>query len=80
MIYNFRDKFITLDKGSDQLLTSAISNDLKYIVSGGHSKVLKIWNYDCSTFNKVKLDCIINICKFTDDSRFLYVGSYQVIY
>ena len=51
MIYNFRDKFITLDKGSDQLLTSAISNDLKYIVSGGHSKVLKIWNYDCSPFN-----------------------------
>ena len=69
------DKFISIDQGGDTLLTSAISNDLKYIVSGENAKVLKIWSYDCTHIKSHKLDNSINICKFTDDSKFLYVGS-----
>ena len=56
-------------------MTGAISNNLKYIVAGGADSILKIWNY--RTYNLIKslkFDDSVLSCKFTDDSKLLYVG------
>ncbi|KAM3136084.1 hypothetical protein pb186bvf_011889 [Paramecium bursaria] len=61
--------------------TGSISNNLKYIVSGGDDKLLKIWKYNtCALMKTIRFDNCVQISKFTDDSQLLYVGIHSILY
>ncbi|KAM3128862.1 hypothetical protein pb186bvf_018997 [Paramecium bursaria] len=67
--------------GNDLIETATISNNLRYIVYGGNDCYLKIWDYQ--TFKRVRqirLDGVILICRFTEDSKLLYVGTTMSFY
>ena len=61
--------------GDSNISASAVSNDFKYVVTGGTDKKIKIWNYnDNKLIKTIQLNDWILSIKFTDDSKMLYVG------
>ncbi|KAM3136066.1 U3 small nucleolar RNA-associated protein 13 [Paramecium bursaria] len=68
---------IKLDQLTDNdIYTASISKDLKLIVSGGTDQILKIWNYsDYKFIKQYEYLSQVFISKFTDDSKFLYIGT-----
>ncbi|KAM3130387.1 hypothetical protein pb186bvf_017486 [Paramecium bursaria] len=70
---------ITSLSNSNWINTGEISNNLKYIAAGG--QILKIWKFQTNNLMKcIKFDNSVVICRFTDDSHFLYVGAHQQKY
>ena len=58
------------------IFTGAISNDLKYVVSGGADDLLKIWDYKtCQLIKSIRLNSSVSTCKFTEDSTLIYASS-----
>ena len=48
---------------------------MKYLVSGGSEKILKIWDFDLYNLVKeINLENSLLKFQFTNDSKFLYVG------
>ena len=59
---------------------SDISNNLNYIISG-RDRLLKIWKYKTNVLRlSIKFNSMIECCRFTEDSKLLYVGTYQILY
>ena len=81
-ILNAVHKLEEIQNYDDDLIeTATISNNLQYIVFGGHNNCLKIWDYQTnSSFKHIRMHGIIIICKFTDDSTLLYVGTTIALY
>ncbi|KAM3144833.1 hypothetical protein pb186bvf_003142 [Paramecium bursaria] len=60
------------------IIACQISNDCKYIASGGDDKKLNIWDFqDKYLIRSIDQEQNINVCRFTDDSKQLFVGQGQ---
>ncbi|KAM3133763.1 hypothetical protein pb186bvf_014172 [Paramecium bursaria] len=65
----------------DDFFTGAISNNLKYIVSSGWQPLLNVWDYYSNKrIKSIQFEEFIQFCKFTEDSKLLYVGTFQLLY
>ncbi|KAM3136090.1 hypothetical protein pb186bvf_011895 [Paramecium bursaria] len=80
-IKNAKYEIQKLEEFDQYIHTGAISNNLKYIVSGGDNQIVKIWKYNTiRLFKQINISDRICVCKFTDDSQLLYVGVSKRIY
>ncbi|KAM3138862.1 hypothetical protein pb186bvf_009065 [Paramecium bursaria] len=62
-------------QSNQQILSAQISPNEQYLAFGGKLKSLMIYNLTSKQLiREIKLDQMINVCEFSEDSQHLYVG------